>query len=149
MKEAILNGIVRGLILLCILVGVLYIVSLPWTLPYILGEEAAVSPLGYGLAMGSRIGGAGCGLIILFDLLRMMKTLKGDPFVEQNVKALRRMGLFAMGMTVFTVLGAVLSLRVILFAMAGVEILCGLLSLVLSGVFRQAVSYRDENALTI
>ena len=149
MKEAILNGIVRGLILLCILVGVLYIVSLPWTLPYILGEETDVSPLGYGLAMGSRIGGAGCGLIILFDLLRMMKTLKGDPFVEQNVKALRRMGLFAMGMTVFTVLGAVLSLRVILFAMAGVEILCGLLSLVLSGVFRQAVSYRDENALTI
>lgn len=89
-------------------------------------------------------------LIILWELRRIFKTVvKGDPFVRENVRSLNKMGissfciaLVMLGRLFFVITPAALVL-VAVFAIAG------LFSLVLSQVFDQAVTYKQENDLTI
>lgn len=82
-------------------------------------------------------------------LLGMMRTLEGDPFVQKNVRALTHMGVTAL-------LVAGLGLSTMLMHPTGFAVLaafplamCGLFSLVLSGVFAQAVACKQENDLTV
>jgi hypothetical protein len=89
-------------------------------------------------------------LLILRELRKMMKTVIEDNcFVKENVDSLRRMGTFAFFITlikfvrcfVYFTPGAVITGAVFGFA--------GILSKVLSKVFDRAVSYKEENDLTI
>ena len=89
------------------------------------------------------------GEYIAFTLLCMMGTLDRDPFVQKNVNALRRMGLFAL---VIALLGlCTLFLHPVpLAVIAALPVaMCGLFSLVLSRVFAQAVAFKLENDLTV
>jgi hypothetical protein len=79
----------------------------------------------------------------------MMRTLGADPFVEKNVVALRRMGIVALGIAMLG-LSTLLLHPVPLAVVAALPVaMCGLFSLVLSGVFEQAVAYKRENDLTV
>lgn len=92
----------------------------------------------------------GFALAILWELRNMLKTvLKENPFVRGNVKSLKRMGCFAFIISllmafrlIFIITGAALVL-VLVFIVAGI------FSLVLAQVFDQAVTYKQENDLTI
>jgi hypothetical protein len=88
-------------------------------------------------------------LLILLDLVKMLKTAQGDPFVRKNVTALRRMGYVALAeCALFFVKTAVFFTP--MTAVSGMVLLmCGLFSLVLAGVFGKAVVYKQENDLTI
>ncbi len=88
-------------------------------------------------------------LWILFELLLVLGTVAGDPFVERNVYAFLRMGIGAEAagalflgkcFVFFTPMTAVCAL---------VMLLSGLFALVLAGVFRKAVAFKRENELTI
>ena len=86
---------------------------------------------------------------IAFTLFCMMRTLNADPFVVKNVVALRRMGIVALGIAVLG-LSTLLLHPVPLAVIAALPVaMCGLFSLVLSGVFEQAVAYKQENDLTV
>lgn len=86
---------------------------------------------------------------IAYTLLTMMRSLDGDPFVQANVKALRHMGIAAIGVAIGGIL-TVCFRPVPLAVLAALPVgMCGLFSLVLSGVFEQAVAYKRENDLTI
>jgi len=86
---------------------------------------------------------------IAFELMRMMRTLDGDPFVVRNVRALRRMGLVALGIALMG-LSTLLLHPVPLAVIAALPVaMCGLFSLVLANVFEQAVAYKQENDLTV
>jgi hypothetical protein len=79
----------------------------------------------------------------------MMRTLQQDPFVRQNVVALKRMGVAALLISLLG-LGTLLLHPVPLAVIAAVPVaMCGLFSLVLSRVFAQAVAYKQENDLTV
>lgn len=88
-------------------------------------------------------------LWVLFELIFVMRTVTGDPFVERNVKAFLRMGIAA------EAAGALFLAKCFVFftpmtAVCGiVMLLAGLFALVLAGVFRKAVAYKRENELTI
>ncbi len=89
-------------------------------------------------------------LAILRELRCMFKTVrKGDPFVRENVRSLKRMGVSAfaisgiMAARLFFVITPAALVLIAVFAIAG------LFSLVLSQVFDQAVTYKQENDLTI
>ncbi len=89
-------------------------------------------------------------LAILWELRSMFRTvMKGDPFVRENVRSLKRMGVsafvisVAMAARLFFVITPAAMVLIAVFAIAG------LFSLVLSQVFDQAVTYKQENDLTI
>lgn len=92
----------------------------------------------------------GFALAILWDLRNMIKTvIKENPFVRENVKSLKRMGCFAF------IISALMAFR-LLFIITGaalvlvlVFIVAGIFSLVLAQVFDQAVTFKEENDLTI
>ena len=89
-------------------------------------------------------------LVIGVTLFAMMCSLDRDPFVEQNVRALRRMGFVALGMAACCLLLVLLPANTILAQVLGAGVaLCGLFSLVLSRVFERAVAYKQENDLTV
>ena len=89
-------------------------------------------------------------IIICVTLFIMMCSLDKDPFVRRNVLALRLMGFVALGMAACCLLLLLLPANTILaqFVGAGVA-LCGLFSLVFSGVFERAVAFKEENDLTV
>lgn len=86
---------------------------------------------------------------IAVELLHMMRTLGGDPFVERNVRSLRRMGFVAVAIALLGVSTLLLHPVPLAVIAAAPVAMCGLFSLVLSGVFEQAVAYKQENDLTI
>jgi hypothetical protein len=89
-------------------------------------------------------------LMILWELRKMMKTvIRDDCFVQENVSSLVRMSIYAF------VIGGLKLLRCFVYftpaavIIAGVFIFAGLFSRVLACVFDKAVSYKQENDLTI
>ncbi len=89
-------------------------------------------------------------IVIGVTLFGMMRSLGRDPFVEGNVRALRRMGFVALGMAACCLLLVLLPANTILVQFVGAAVaLCGLFSLVLSRVFARAVAYKEENDLTV
>jgi hypothetical protein len=129
------------------LVVYLYISTIPTVIRFFAleGKPAAFAVFAGVIGTLCLLGGE----YIAFELLRMMRTLDGDPFVERNVLSLRRMGFVAVGIALLGL--CTLLLHPVPFAViaAAPVAMCGLFSLVLSGVFAQAVAYKQENDLTV
>lgn len=89
-------------------------------------------------------------LCIGVTLYRMMCSLDGDPFVEANVRALRRMGVTALLMEFCCLLLLIMPANTIFAQLIGAAVaLCGLFSLVLAEVFAAAVAHKQELDLTV
>jgi hypothetical protein len=89
-------------------------------------------------------------LIILWELRRMFHTvMTGDPFVKENVTSLKRMGLCAFIISVCMIARLFFVITPAAMILALVFLVAGLFSKVLSLVFDQAVTYKQENDLTI
>ncbi len=89
-------------------------------------------------------------ILILWNLKVMMRTvIHEDPFIRENVTSLKRMGICAF------IISALMSVRLFFIVTPAdlvlilVFLIAGLFSMVLSHVFDQAVSYKQENDLTI
>ncbi len=94
-----------------------------------------------------------CSVLAFFvenELRRMFKTLKDrNPFVIENVKSLKRIGIFLFGMIAFFIFKIVTINSIMTMVGAAVFLLGALFCLVLADVFQQAVVYKEENDLTI
>lgn len=88
-------------------------------------------------------------LYILFSLIRILKTLDRDPFIEKNASMLKSMGIVAEGLCILFAIKSIWFFTPMTVACAIVALLCGLFALVLSDVFACAVAYKRENDLTI
>jgi len=89
------------------------------------------------------------GFWIIVELLGMLRTIDKDPFVERNVVALSRMGFVAIGMAVTFAVKCIFFVTPLTVLVSVVMILCSLFSFTMSGLFKQAVAYKEENELTI
>lgn len=89
-------------------------------------------------------------LLIIRDLRRMLYTVvKADPFVRENVRSLKRMGNCAFIITILMSLKLIFVITPATLVLIIVFLVAGIFSLVLSQVFDQAVTYKQENDLTI
>lgn len=89
-------------------------------------------------------------LAILLELRRIFQTvMKGDPFVRDNVGSLKRMGICAFAISVAMAARLFFVITPAALVLVAVFSIAGLFSLVLSQVFDQAVTYKQENDLTI
>lgn len=89
-------------------------------------------------------------LEILWELRRMFGTvIKENPFVKENVVSLKRMGVCAFIISGSMAARLFLVITPAALVLVAVFLIAGLFSLVLSLVFDQAVTYKQENDLTI
>jgi hypothetical protein len=89
-------------------------------------------------------------LVILWELRNMFKTvMKEEPFVRENVGSLKRMGVSAFAISGMMVTRLFFIITPAALVLVAVFAIAGLFSLVLSQIFDQAVTYKQENDLTI
>lgn len=89
-------------------------------------------------------------IVILWELHNIFKTvIKEDPFVYENVKSLRKMGFCAFIISACMAVRLLFVITPAALVLVAVFTIAGLFSLVLSQVFDQAVTYKQENDLTI
>ena len=154
-----LNKFVKAILDFCFYIGLIMEVAVPFGLKYAVllvmklwGDTTEYAEIlqHYPYAVISiMLVGASC-LLILYELRKMMKTvIDDDCFVEENVKSLYRMGTYG-----FVVVGLKLLRCFVYFTpaavvVAGVFAFAGLFSKVLARVFDRAVTYKQENDLTI
>ena len=151
-QQTVLNRFVQVCIVLGMFAGVglivhIYVYEMPFVRDFfrLEGKPASYAVISGVIASLCVLGGE----YIAFELLRMMHTLDGDPFVERNVLSLKRMGFTAIAIALLGL--STLLLHPVPFAVVAAlpVAMCGLFSLVLSGVFEQAVAYKQENDLTV
>ena len=152
MHENFLSHFTRALLCILFLAITLAIVALPFFLDEMLaffGDMFFGAP-GYGgfILPFLLVCGAGA-LWILAELILVMKTLKSDPFVMRNASAFSRMALAAEILAVLFGVKTAFFFTPMTCACCLVLLLCGLFAAVLSGVFRRAVEFKQENDLTI
>lgn len=89
-------------------------------------------------------------LVILWELRRMFQSvIKEDPFVMENVTSLKRMGICAFFISALMAVRLFFIITPAALVLVAVFLIAGLFSLVLSMVFDQAVTFKQENDLTI
>ncbi|SDB03819.1 DUF2975 domain-containing protein [Butyrivibrio sp. INlla16] len=92
----------------------------------------------------------GLALLILFELRKMMKTVIEDNcFIRENVESLSRMANYAFAIAVVKILRNFIYFTPASLVTSAVFLFAGILSKVLAKVFDKAVSYKEENDLTI
>lgn len=91
-----------------------------------------------------------CGLIIVYQLRKMMKTVvKRECFVDNNTKSLSTMGKVSFVITVLFIVKCILLPTPASFVIVLTFFIAGVFSHVLSLVFDEAVRFKEENDLTI
>ncbi len=89
-------------------------------------------------------------LIIVWELRTIFKTvINEDPFVRENVRSLKRMGVSSFCIALMMLTRLLFVITPAALVLVAVFAIAGLFSLVLSQVFDQAVTYKQENDLTI
>lgn len=91
-----------------------------------------------------------CGLIIVFCLRKMMRTVtEKNCFVSENTRSLKVMGRVSLVITVLFLVKSVLIPTPASFIIVLTFFIAGMFSHVLSLVFEEAVRFKEENDLTI
>ncbi len=89
-------------------------------------------------------------IVILKELRNMFKTvINENPFVFENAKSLKVMGICAFAISAIMTIRLIFVITPAALVLIIVFLIAGLFSLVLSQVFDQAVTYKQENDLTI
>lgn len=87
---------------------------------------------------------------LLFCLRKMYKTLFcGNPFVDENVKAFRRIAVCGFLISVIYLVKCFFSFTLSSLTISIIFMIACLFALTLKDLFKQAVNYKDENDLTI
>ena len=129
--------------------GILVTVSLPLSIKW-LGQWVEAIAQHYGeLVMIYFVLGIAA-LVIIRELRRIFSTvLKGDCFVEENVRSLHKMSNWSFFIVVMSVVRSIVYLTIAMLVVILVFTIAGLFSKVLAYVFEEAVRYKEEDDLTI
>lgn len=89
-------------------------------------------------------------ILIISQLRRMFATVIADDcFIRENVTSLERMSIYSFFIAVITACRLFIYLSPSVLIVILVFVIAGLFSKVLAGVFDKAVTYKQENDLTI
>ncbi len=89
-------------------------------------------------------------VVIIRELRKMFKTvLDKDCFVRENVVSLNKMGNWSFFIVLMSVVRTIVYLTIAMLVVILVFTIAGLFSKVLAFVFEEAISYKEENELTI
>ena len=89
-------------------------------------------------------------VVIIRELRKMFKTvLEKNCFVRENVVSLNKMGNWSFFIVLMSVVRTIVYLTIAMLVVILVFTIAGLFSKVLAFVFEEAISYKEENELTI
>ena len=89
-------------------------------------------------------------ILIIQQLRKMFTTvINNDCFVRENVASLEKMSIYSFFIAVITACRLFIYLTPAVLIIILVFVIAGLFSKVLAGVFDKAVTYKEENDLTI
>ena len=88
-------------------------------------------------------------LVIVWEMIRILRSVPIDPFVMRNVKILRQIGLLLILLAVMFFLKCLYYVTFLTMACGCMFVVCGLFAFTLCNLFRQAVVFKEENDLTI
>ena len=141
-----------GLLILC---GAAIYVSLPWTYDRFIEqnfEEFAAADRNLSLGLLYASGLPAIALLVL-ALIVLINVTRNKPFVMENARLLRWMGVLAAVIGVeflcTTFFASHSAFRLLTIAVFAVFILLAVLVWVFADLFRTAVEYKEENELTI
>ena len=148
-KPLIAARVTKVLLDVLFYLGIAVTVSVPWSVRWAAGFYPSVAErLALHTALFLLAGAAS--VLILFELRRMVRTVLADEcFVRSNVRSLRRMAVYAFAIAVLMLVRLLVFFTPGLLAIVCVFLLAGLFSLVLAQVFDRAVSYKQDDDLTI
>ena len=129
--------------------GILATVTLPFSLKWI-GEKLPRVAENYKEAVVIYFVLCIAAVVIIRELRKMFKTvLNKDCFVYENVVSLKKMGKWSFFIVLMSLLRTFVYMTLAMGVVILVFIIAGLFSLVLSYVFEEAVSFKEENDLTV
>ena len=89
-------------------------------------------------------------ILIIQQLRKMFTTvINNDCFVRENVASLEKMSIYSFFIAVITACRLFIYLTPAVLIIILVFVIAGLFSKVLAGVFDKAITYKEENDLTI
>lgn len=152
MKPSFASRFLTALLYLIFAAGVVCAATLPWMLDtyadwlydsYLLapGYRAFITAFLYAVAAP--------GLWIIGEMIAMMRSIPGDPFVRRNARALQRVGILLFLTSALFALKCFLYVTLLTLGGALLLFVAGLFALTLASLFRQAVAFKEENELTI
>ena len=153
MKESLASHILRYTLYGVFILAVFLTVTLPFMLDYYFGLlydfYYALRPNYRAFIMPFLMFVGVCGAWIVFEMIRMLHTVSTNPFITRNVRALKRVGLILLALSL--VFFAKCFLYNTFLTMVGVVIffIACLFAFTLASLFSQAVAFREENDLTI
>lgn len=147
-KETLIKG-TKYLLDLMFWGGILATVTLPFSLKWI-GEKLPRVAENYKEAVVIYFVLGIAAVVIIRELRKMFKTvLNKDCFVYENVVSLKKMGKWSFFIVLMSLLRTFVYMTLAMGVVILVFIIAGLFSLVLSYVFEEAVSFKEENDLTV
>ena len=148
-KKSFVHHLTKVLIDIMLVTGLLVCVAIPFIMPLLAEHIYYLSSFTIPATIVLVFSGL-CSLFILWQLRAMFRTLLGgNPFIEANVKCLRKCSVASFVISIAFIVS--IPFRVTLASMIIVIIfaLLGLFCLTLKDVFKQAIVYKEETDWTV
>ena len=130
--------------------GIIIDALLPWIMRYLVDGAQTMADQQYRLLVLPIMAAGIFAIMILWELHRIMKTVvSGTCFISDNVERLHHLGVYALIIFVIVLLRCLIFPTLTAITITAVFLIAGLFSFVLERVFRQAVSYKEDDGLTI
>jgi len=148
-KTKLVHKISKILVDFLFYTGIITTVSIPFLKGYINWfygyDNSLKNPMIYTLFFSGI-----CAVYLLFNLKSMFKSLlNGDPFVEKNVSHFRKMATTSMIIALIYIVKNIFLFTITTLIIVFIFIIVSLFCLTLKDLFKQAVTYKEENDLTI
>lgn len=129
--------------------GIVVIVTLPLSIKFYGRYNSYFADNYYSLCVILFLSGI-FAILIIRQLRKMFSTVIADDcFIRENVTSLERMSIYSFFIAVITACRLFIYLSPSVLIVILVFVIAGLFSKVLAGVFDKAVTYKQENDLTI
>lgn len=148
-KKSITHYIAKVVIDILFYLSILCTLAMPSATAVLLRVRTLNSSASIAYAIILTFSGACC-VYILFLLKQMYKSLLvGNPFVDENVRHLRKMAVTCFIIGILYVAKSIFLFTVATPIIAGIFLVGCLFCLTLKDLFKQAINYKTENDLTI
>lgn len=129
--------------------GIVVTLSLPWSIKWV-GKYLERLADSYGEIVTIYFVLGILALAIIWELRKMFKTvLAKDCFVRTNVASLKHMSYYSGLIVLMSVVRSIVYTTVAMLIVILVFVIAGLFCQVLAQIFDEAISYKEENDLTI
>ena len=152
MREPLVARILRYFMYAVLAVGVVMLATLPWMLDEYMKVlfDAYYTSESYRTFVIVFLEAAGIvALWVAVELVLILHTIRRDPFVGRNVRALRRIGALALVLAALFFAKCVRYVTFLTIICGIVFVVCALVIFTVGVLFQKAVRYKEENELTI